>query len=81
MLLGGCGEMCYLNKLLMLSVLGWLFQVRRSKNSNLPYLPSLLNISLPCISRFRSFPRTFSSPISSLRSPSWRRATPAEQDL
>lgn len=28
MLLGRCGEMCYLNKLLMVSVLGWLFQVR-----------------------------------------------------
>lgn len=28
MLLSGCGEMCYLNKLLMVSVLGWLFQVR-----------------------------------------------------
>lgn len=27
MLLGRSGEMCYLNKLLMLSVLGWLFQV------------------------------------------------------
>ncbi|XP_035024683.2 codanin-1 [Hippoglossus stenolepis] len=27
MLLRGCGEMCYLNKLLMLSVLGWLFQI------------------------------------------------------
>lgn len=27
MLLGRCGEMCYLNKLLMVSVLGWLFQV------------------------------------------------------
>lgn len=27
MLLGRGGEMCYLNKLLMLSVLGWLFQV------------------------------------------------------
>lgn len=29
MLLGRCGEMCYLNKLLMLSVLGWLFQVKQ----------------------------------------------------
>nr|XP_020472304.1 codanin-1 [Monopterus albus] len=27
MLLGRCGEMCYLNKLLMVSVLGWLFQI------------------------------------------------------
>ncbi|XP_069392478.1 codanin-1 [Paralichthys olivaceus] len=27
MLLRGCGEICYLNKLLMLSVLGWLFQI------------------------------------------------------
>ncbi|CAB1433750.1 unnamed protein product [Pleuronectes platessa] len=27
MLLRGSGEMCYLNKLLMLSVLGWLFQI------------------------------------------------------
>lgn len=27
MLLGRGGEMCYLNKLLLLSVLGWLFQV------------------------------------------------------
>lgn len=27
MLLGRGGEMCYLNKLLMVSVLGWLFQV------------------------------------------------------
>uniref|UniRef100_A0A3Q3WJ50 Codanin-1 C-terminal domain-containing protein n=1 Tax=Mola mola TaxID=94237 RepID=A0A3Q3WJ50_MOLML len=26
-LLGRCGEMCYLNKLLMVSVLGWLFQI------------------------------------------------------
>lgn len=30
MLLGRCGEMCYLNKLLMVSVLGWLFQVRHT---------------------------------------------------
>lgn len=30
MLLGRCGEMCYLNKLLMVSVLGWLFQVRHN---------------------------------------------------
>ncbi len=28
MLLGRGGEMCYLNKLLMVSVVGWLFQVR-----------------------------------------------------
>ncbi|KAL6105341.1 cdan1 [Pungitius sinensis] len=27
MLLGRCGEMCYLNKLLTVSVLGWLFQI------------------------------------------------------
>ncbi|XP_071381513.1 codanin-1 [Centroberyx affinis] len=27
MLLGRCGEMCYLNKLLMVAVLGWLFQI------------------------------------------------------
>ncbi|XP_056250211.1 codanin-1 [Seriola aureovittata] len=27
MLLGRCGEVCYLNKLLMVSVLGWLFQI------------------------------------------------------
>ncbi|KAM9842817.1 codanin-1 [Aulostomus maculatus] len=27
MLLGRCGETCYLNKLLMVSVLGWLFQI------------------------------------------------------
>ncbi|CAJ1073278.1 codanin-1 isoform X1 [Xyrichtys novacula] len=27
MLLGRCGEMCYLNKLLLVSVLGWLFQI------------------------------------------------------
>ncbi|XP_026165082.1 codanin-1 [Mastacembelus armatus] len=27
MLLNKCGEMCYLNKLLMVSVLGWLFQI------------------------------------------------------
>lgn len=27
MILGGCGEMCYLNKLLIVSVLGWLFQI------------------------------------------------------
>ncbi|XP_029349400.1 codanin-1-like [Echeneis naucrates] len=27
MLLGRCGEMCYLNKLLIVSVLGWLFQI------------------------------------------------------
>ncbi|KAK9533940.1 hypothetical protein VZT92_009026 [Zoarces viviparus] len=27
MLLARCGEMCYLNKLLMVSVLGWLFQI------------------------------------------------------
>uniref|UniRef100_A0A673CJC6 Codanin-1 C-terminal domain-containing protein n=1 Tax=Sphaeramia orbicularis TaxID=375764 RepID=A0A673CJC6_9TELE len=27
MILGRCGEMCYLNKLLMVSVLGWLFQI------------------------------------------------------
>ncbi|XP_054469557.1 codanin-1 [Anoplopoma fimbria] len=27
MLLGRCGEICYLNKLLMVSVLGWLFQI------------------------------------------------------
>uniref|UniRef100_A0A8D3B2K6 Codanin-1 C-terminal domain-containing protein n=1 Tax=Scophthalmus maximus TaxID=52904 RepID=A0A8D3B2K6_SCOMX len=27
MLLSRCGEICYLNKLLMLSVLGWLFQI------------------------------------------------------
>lgn len=30
MLLGRSGEMCYLNKLLMLSVLGWLFQVKQN---------------------------------------------------
>lgn len=39
MLLGRGGEMCYLNKLLMVSVLGWLFQVsfsleRTLKNTN-----------------------------------------------
>ncbi|XP_070698902.1 codanin-1 [Pempheris klunzingeri] len=27
MVLGRCGEICYLNKLLMVSVLGWLFQI------------------------------------------------------
>ncbi|KAF7665801.1 hypothetical protein LDENG_00131560 [Lucifuga dentata] len=27
MVLGRCGEMCYLNKLLMVAVLGWLFQI------------------------------------------------------
>lgn len=27
MLLGKCGEVCYLNKLLLVSVLGWLFQI------------------------------------------------------
>lgn len=27
LVLGRCGEMCYLNKLLMVSVLGWLFQI------------------------------------------------------
>lgn len=29
MLLGKCGEVCYMNKLLLVSVLGWLFQVRK----------------------------------------------------
>lgn len=43
MLLSRGGEMCYLNKLLLVSVLGWLFQVR-NKSSNRNYSLTFLGL-------------------------------------
>lgn len=51
MLLGRSGEMCYLNKLLMLSVLGWLFQVKQ-RTSVCFFQSKEIHISVACLNPF-----------------------------
>lgn len=51
MLLGRSGEMCYLNKLLMLSVLGWLFQVKQT-TSVCFFQSKEIHIPVACLNPF-----------------------------
>lgn len=53
MLLGRIGEMCYLNKLLMLSVLGWLFQVKQTTSVFCFFFQSKeIHIPVACLNPF-----------------------------
>uniref|UniRef100_A0AAX7SNV8 Codanin-1 C-terminal domain-containing protein n=1 Tax=Astatotilapia calliptera TaxID=8154 RepID=A0AAX7SNV8_ASTCA len=80
LVLDRCEEMCYLNKLLMVSVLGWLFQV--SYNDCIPLVDQqLLYTCCPFLGEFRKLLAAFVSGSTAKSGGIIRKITPTSAEL